>query len=213
MIDIDCIEKQRPQIFKYIIDRFGERYTARVAAYQTLKSKAVIDEIGRALRIDWEETQLDRIIDNAGCEECPWSVKKVDGIKKEFEYDEEATRRKYPDLFYYYDGLLGTFSSLSIHPAGIVISPIPLTETYGTYRKDDDNILMLDMNSAHYVNLAKFDFLALKTLELIDTTCKSIGIPYPVAHKINWNDEMVFKDMLRSPVGLFQFEGEQNCPR
>lgn len=207
-IDIDCIEKQRPQIFKYIIDRFGKRYTARVAAYQTLKSKAVIDEIGRAFRLDWEKDQLDRIIDNRGHEECPWSVKKVDQIKKEFEVDEDGTKRKYPDLFYYYDGLLGTFSSLSIHPAGIVISPIPLTDTYGTYRKDNDNILMLDMNSAHYVNLAKFDFLALKTLELIDTTCKSIGISYPVAHEINWNDKRVFEDMMRSPVGLFQFEGD-----
>lgn len=207
-IDIDCIEKQRPQIFKYIIDRFGERYTARVAAYQTLKSKAVIEEIGRALRLDWEKVcRIDRILKNEDAE-CPWSVKKVDQIKKEFEADEEATKSKYPELFYYYDGLLGTYSSLSIHPAGIVISPIPLTDTYGTYRKDNDNILMLDMNSAHYVNLAKFDFLALKTLELIDTTCKSIGIPYPVAHEINWNDEKVFEDMMRSPVGLFQFEGD-----
>lgn len=31
-------------------------------------------------------------------------------------------------------------------------------------------------------------------------------MPYPKSHEINWNDEAVWKDMLRSPIGIFQFE-------
>ena len=48
-IDIDCIDSDRPKIFKHIIDRFGAEKTARVSAYGTLQDKATIDEIGRAL--------------------------------------------------------------------------------------------------------------------------------------------------------------------
>ena len=50
-IDIDCIEKDRPRIFRYIRDRFGSDKTARVASFGTIQSKGVIDDVGRALSI------------------------------------------------------------------------------------------------------------------------------------------------------------------
>lgn len=57
----------------------------------------------------------------------PWAGKASANIKKEFEADEAAAREKYPEVFYYYDGLLDVAISQSMHPAGIVASPITLT--------------------------------------------------------------------------------------
>ena len=54
-IDIDCIETDRPKIFKYIINRFGERKTARVPSFGTLQEKGTIKGIGNALAKYWEE--------------------------------------------------------------------------------------------------------------------------------------------------------------
>ena len=116
-------------------------------------------------------------------------------------------------MFYYYDGLVGTRVSQSVHPAGMVISPITLNDNYGTFVKDGETCLLLDMDEAHEVGAAKYDFLALKTVKVIRDACNYIGIPYPRTHEVNWYDENVWQDMVRSPFGVFQFEGRQNCSR
>ena len=139
-IDIDVIESDRPAIFKHIVERFGNDNTARVAAFGTLQEKAVIDEIGRALALEWDEKYKDwsPSIKN------PFSLDAVAKIKADYEQDPEATRLANKTLFYFFDGLLGTKISQSIHPAGIVISPITLNDNYGTFNKEGESCLMLD---------------------------------------------------------------------
>lgn len=142
-------------------------------------------------------------------EKNPWVGKISAKIKQEFETNEEAARQKYPDVFYYYDGLIDTAISQSIHPAGIVASPITLADNYGVFKDTDDHIILqIDMECVHEVSLVKYDILGLKNIEIIKDAYNLIGQPYPKAHEINWSDEAVWKDMLRSPVGVFQFEGD-----
>lgn len=142
-IDVDVVYDDRPQIFQYIIDRFGQRKTARVAAYGTLADKSIIDGVCRALA------------KKTGDEK--YSVAGAKKIKKEFESDPEKARRTYPEVFRYYDGLAKTKISQSIHPAGMVISPITLDDHYGVFLKDGEMCLMLDMEEAHEVGLSKYD--------------------------------------------------------
>ena len=197
-IDIDCVESDRPAIFQHIIRRFGADKTARVASFGTIKSKGVIDDVGRALDLQWKQDHPN--------EDSPYSLKNIDRIKKEFDADEEATKQKYPDLFYYYDGLLGAKVSQSVHPAGMVISPIHLPSNYGVFNKDGELCLMLDMDEAHEVGAAKYDFLVLKTVQVIRDTCRYLGRPYPKTHEIDWDDPAVWADMVKSPIGIFQME-------
>lgn len=201
-IDIDCIESDRPAIFKHIIDRFGWNKTARVASYGTIQSKAVIDEIGRALARRWENEY-----GKNDSRENPYSLKNIARIKSEFEKDETGTKEKYPELFYYYDGLVGVKVSQSVHPAGMVISPIDLVSEYGVFEKDGDNCLLLDMDEAHDTGLAKYDFLVLKTVQVIRDCCRYLGQSYPKTNEINWNDEEVWKSMRSDLSMIFQFEG------
>ena len=192
------MESDRPAIFQHIIHRFGADKTARVASCGTIKSKGVIDDVGRALDLQWKQDHPN--------EDSPYSLKNIDRIKKEFDADEEATKQKYPDLFYYYDGLLGAKVSQSVHPAGMVISPIHLPSNYGVFNKDGELCLMLDMDEAHEVGAAKYDFLVLKTVQVIRDTCRYLGRPYPKTHEIDWDDQAVWADMVKSPIGIFQME-------
>lgn len=201
-IDIDCVESDRPAIFKYITDRFGEDKTARVASFGTMQAKGVIDDVGRHLSQKWSETHSDSSGEN------PWSLPRIAKIKSEFDADEEKTKKKYQELFYYFDGLYDTKISQSVHPAGMVISPITLVDNFGVFDKDNENCLMLDMENIHdYTGLAKYDFLILKTVQVIRDTCRYLNRPYPKTHEIDWNDEDVWADMIRNPSGIFQFEG------
>lgn len=136
----------------------------------------------------------------------PWVGKVNTEIKDLFELDEEKARNQYPEVFYYYDGLLDVAISQSMHPAGIVASPITLRDHYGTFLSDGKEILQIDMECVHEAGLVKYDILGLKNIEIIKDTYALIGKPYPKSHEINWDDDAVWKDMLRSPIGIFQFE-------
>lgn len=216
-IDIDCVESDRPAIFKYITGRFGADKTARVASFGTMQAKGVIDDVGRALAIKYEK---DHPVNNIEWDESgsphkvfhkdnPWLLPKIAKIKSEYDADPEQTKQKYAELFYYFDGLYDTKISQSVHPAGMVISPITLEDNIGVFDKDNENCLMLDMENIHdYTGLAKYDFLILKTVQVIRDTCRYLGKPYPKTHEIDWNDEKVWADMIKNPSGIFQFEGK-----
>lgn len=201
-IDIDCIESDRPAIFNHIIEKFGTQKTARVASYGTIKDKKAIEIIGRHLARVW-------LANNSDVENNPWSIKNVAKIKDEFDKSPEVARKKYPEMFYYFDGLQDVKESQSVHPAGMVISPITLYDNFGTFDKDGEICLFLDMDNVHdYTGLAKYDFLVLKTVQVIRDTCRYIGIPYPRSHEINWFDDDVWSSMGKSATCIFQFESK-----
>ena len=200
-IDIDCVDSDRPAIFKHITGRFGKEKTARVASFGTIQDKGVADEVGRHLSLQWAKAHPNE-------KNNPWSIEAIKKIKKEFAADPEKTKAKYPEIFYYYDGLLDTKISQSIHPAGMVIAPITLADNFGTFDKDDDVCLMLDMENVHdFTGLAKYDFLVLKTVQVIRDACSYLNKPYPKTHEIDWFDKEVWASMISNPMGVFQFEG------
>lgn len=200
-IDVDCVDSDRPKIFEYIVGRFGKDFTARVGSYGTMAELSTIEDIAGALRKQWDAEHPNPTCNN------PWSLNTVKAIKAKFNSDPESAKQQYPDLFYYYDGLLGTRVSQSVHPAGMIISPVNLSLEYGVFHKDGELCLVMDMEEAHEVGLAKYDLLVLKTVTVIRDACRLIGIPYPKSHEINWNDQEVWQDMLKSPGGIFQMEG------
>lgn len=201
-IDIDCVESDRPAIFEHITERFGKDKVARVAAFGTMKSKTVIDDVGRYLSSKWLEQHPNKTDEN------PWSLSRIANIKAEFDEDAEKTKAKYPELFYYHDGLLGTKCSQSIHPAGMVISPITLCDNYGTFEKDGETCMFLDMDNVHEVGLAKYDFLVLTTVQIIRDACNYIGTHYPRTYEIDWDDKEVWNDITKDSACIFQFEGK-----
>lgn len=232
-IDIDCIESDRPKIFDYIINRFGKKFCARVSSFGTMAGLGAIDEIGGALRKKWDIANgydsKDKNYDKVS-ELNPYSLKKVASLKKEYSYELDVIKKecgddadlynekfekvidylieKYPAIFKYYRGMVGTKVSQSVHPAGMVISPVELIKNYGVFDKDGYNCLFLDMDECHDVGLVKYDFLCLSNVKIIKETCEMVGIPYPKTHEIDWNDKNVWKDMLTAPAGIFQMESD-----
>ena len=198
-IDVDFSPSQRDLVYKYIMDRFGWEKTAYILAIGTSAEKGTIDDIGRG---------LDLMYTKRG-EQSPYTLGKVAEIKKEYEENQDLTREKYPELFYYFDGMVNTVVSQSVHPAGIVASPISLYDNYGVfYNKDEMRILQIDMEEVHEVSLVKYDILGLKNIEVIKDCCEYANVPYPKAHEINFDDNDVWEDMISCPVGIFQFESK-----
>jgi len=207
-IDVDISPSQRDLVYQYIINRFGIDYTAYILAIGTISDKGTIDEIGRALHYKWLAINKEKIESKELSEiDSPYHSKKMMIIKEEFESNPEYAREKYKDIFYYFDGLLNTSISQSMHPAGIIASPVTLPDNYGTFWSEGKRIVSINMEEVHEVSLVKYDILGLKNIEIIKDTCELIGIKYPLSHEINWQDENVWNDIITSNVGIFQFEG------
>ena len=179
-IDLDIAPTQRHLVYEHIIEEYGADRTAYVLAMGTVSDKGTIDEIGRALSDKWTEEH--------GKSDNPYSLDNIARIKKEYEENQEETKKKYPDIFYYFDGLVNTTISQSMHPAGIIVSPVTLPDNYGTFWNDGKRILTINMEEIHEVSLVKYDILGLKNIEIIKDTCELAHIPYPKSHTVNWQD-------------------------
>lgn len=170
------------------MDRFGHDKTSYILSLGTISDKGTIDEIGRALEIPLNE---------------------VKEIKDLYDKDPDEAKQKYPDVFYYFDGMLNTVISQGFHPAGILASPVTLPDNYGVFQdKDDKTVIYYDMEEVHECGLVKYDILGLKNVGIIQEVYKMLNEHYPKSYEINWDDKKVWEDIKSSPVGVFQFESE-----
>lgn len=198
-IDCDFSPSQRELVYKYIIERFGWKKTAYILAIGTSAEKGTIDDIGRGLDLMYKKNG----------QHSKYNLKYVEQIKKDYEVDPIKAREEYSELFYYFDGMVNTAVSQSMHPAGIVASPITLYDNYGIfYNKDGQIVLQIDMEEVHEVSLVKYDILGLKNIEVIKDCCEYANVEYPKCHTVNFDDDEVWADMIKCPIGIFQFESD-----
>lgn len=226
-IDLDIAPSQRHLVYEHIIEKFGIDKTAYILAIGTISDKGTIDEIGRALNISLDEVKeikelyslyTDTIEDcknkihafeEKGLKEGSVYKECKDKLQKNEKLLDDLKNVKYKELFYYFDGLVGTAISQSMHPAGIIVSPVTLPDNYGTFwSKDGKRIISINMEEVHEVSLVKYDLLGLKNIDIIKDCCELANIPYPKSHTVNWEDEEVWKHITDSPVGIFQFESK-----
>ena len=97
------------------------------------------------------------------------------------------------------------------HAGGVVISPDPLINYTALYREENETTMVsqFDMKDLEKVGLIKFDFLGLKTLTIIDETCKALkkkGHDIDLK-KINLADSKTYQ-LLQSgrTIAMFQLE-------
>lgn len=223
-IDIDISPSQRQLVYDHIVEKFGADKTAYVLAITTVSDKGTLDEICRACGISIPVTKeikreytefADKI---ASLEETIKALKETGRLEKDIQKANEQLsayqkkfdtfkNEKWPEVFKYFDGLVGTAVAQSMHPAGIIVSPVSLPDNYGTFWSEGKRILCINMEEIHEVSLVKYDLLGLKNVEVIKDTCKLAGVKYPKSYEIDWNDQDVWDHLCDSPVGLFQFEG------
>lgn len=195
-IDIDVSPSDRAKVYEHIIKTFGQEYTAYILSADTMVKRGTIDEIGRAFRFEWGEKP-----------DCPYSLSKIDKVKKDFEEDPTVARNTWSKIFYYFDGLTDTVIAQSQHPAGIIISPVNLIDNYSAFFNSKGQVVLpITMEEVHEIGLVKYDILGLQNIQIIRDTYNLVDKPYQKAYKIDWNDTKVWEDMLRSSVGIFQFD-------
>jgi DNA polymerase-3 subunit alpha len=208
-IDIDFCEARRGEVIEYVTRKYGRENVAQIITFGTMKAKAVVRDVGRVLDMSYAE--VDRI-----AKMIPFDLKMtldkalLESPPLQDAYQKEPKVRELVDIS---RRLEGTTRHASIHAAGVVISPQPLTDLVPLFKGNTGDITtQFDMKGVERIGLLKMDFLGLRTLTLIDNCVKMIeaqrGVRVEPA-EIPVDDARTYELFTAGKTsGLFQFESD-----
>jgi len=125
-IDIDFCFERRGEVIEYTRQKYGRDAVGQIITFGTMKSRAVVRDVGRTLGFEPGETdRIAKLIPNAPNQAFTVedAVKKLPEVKTLYEMDQ-----RHRQLFDYSMTLEGLSRHASVHAAGVVIAPGPLDE-------------------------------------------------------------------------------------
>ncbi len=234
-IDIDFCYERRGRVIDYVREKYGRDSVGQIITFGTMKSRAVIRDVGRVLGFEPAETdRLAKLVPNApgSAMTVAEAMEKVTELRDLAREDGRVAR-----LLEYAKVLEGLSRHASVHAAGVVIAPGPLQEYVpvctqsggrgaGANRKgadgngDEDPIVtQWDMNALEQAGMLKMDFLGLKTLTVIYDAVDAVRHRHGVLrHPVTGDEFQRIDDVpLEDPAvydmlshggtsGVFQFE-------
>ena len=217
-IDMDFMQARRGEIIEYVVQKYGREQVAQIITFGSLLAKGVIRDVARVLEMPLSQADtLAKLIPDElgitlngktkGGKTEDGAFQKEPKIKELVESDANAAR-----VWEFAKKLEGLKRNAGMHAAGVVISNEPLWKKTPIYKPsgEENYITQYSLNFLEDIDLIKFDFLGLKTLDVIDSAIKLIRHRY--AKEIDWhaideNDPKVY-DVIQSgeTVGMFQIE-------
>jgi len=206
-IDIDFCERRRGEVIEYVTRKYGRENVAQIITFGTMKAKAVVRDVGRVLDIPYADVDkvaklipatLDMTLEKALEENAPLK-----------ELGEKDPRVK--ELLGIARRLEGMTRHASVHAAGVVIAPRPLTEFVPLYKGQRDEITtQWAMKEIERVGLLKMDFLGLSTLTLLHDAVAQIEATTGThidLEQIPLDDPKTYELFCDAQTyGIFQFE-------
>src|SRR6266702_1622060 len=210
-IDLDFCFERRGEVIQYIRERYGRDSVGQIITFGTLKARAAFRDVARTLRVEPGEVDRFTKLIPAGpgvSTTLADAPERSPELKQLVRQDERV--RKILELGSRIEGLA---RHASVHAAGIVIAPGPLTDYVPVClapQEPDAIITQYDMVALEKVGMLKIDILGLKTLTVIHDAVRMISERHGVAldmDALDLEDAQVYR-MLGSgrTAGVFQFE-------
>ncbi len=204
--DIDFCFERRGEVIEYVMRKYGADRTGQIITFGTLKAKAVIKDVARALDIPFEDA-------NAIAKLVPEDPKMTlaKALEDEPKLKAMAAQERYRDLFEVARKLEHKNRHASLHAAGIVIGKTALTDFVPLFKDPKTGIVATQytMDYLEKCGLVKMDFLGLKTLTLIQHAIELIrkrGIEI-AEDRIPEDDKRTFEMLGEGKsTSVFQFE-------
>ncbi len=227
-IDIDFCYERRGEVIEYVREKYGRDSVGQIITFGTMKSRAVIRDVGRVLGFEPAETdRLAKLIPNApGNSMTVSEAREKIGELREMARSDDRVRR----LLDYAETLEGLARHASVHAAGVVIAPGPLQEYVpvctqsggrgaGSNGDEDTIVTQWDMIALEQAGMLKMDFLGLKTLTVIYDAADAVrqnhgelkhpvtGEAYERIEDVPLDDAAVYEMLAHGGTsGVFQFE-------
>ncbi len=211
-IDMDFADNRRAEMIEYAKQKYGKDRVAQIGTFGTMMAKGSVRDVARAL--GYEYAVGDRIASMIplGSQGMPMTIDHAFELVPELKesYKKEKDVKEIIDLAKKMEGCV---RHISVHAAGIVISPKPLYEFTPVQfdPKGGDVITQYDMYQIEDVGLPKFDFLGIRNLSILADTVKIVQRTKGVSvdlDNVNIEDKKTFELLAKGQTeGLFQLNG------
>ena len=170
--DVDFCQERRGEVIDYVTEKYGETRVGQIATFAQMKAKSVIKDVARCLELPFNEVnELTKLLPNVYKDEKggtkPITIEKAIELEPKLreKRDQNDTYREVIETALKLEGL---YRQAGMHAAGIVIGDTDLWETVPCFKGNDNELVtMFNMTDVEDAGLVKFDFLGLKTLDVI----------------------------------------------
>lgn len=211
-IDMDFADNRRDEVIQYAKNKYGQDHVAQIGTFGTMLARAAIRDVTRALKYPYATGDRIAKLTPFGSQGFPMTLAKALQTTPELKqiYDSEPEVKTIIDQA---RKLEGCVRHISVHAAGVVISPEPLWE-YVPLQLDPKGgkiITQYDMHAVEAAGLLKFDFLGIRNLSILEnavTLVKKFNNIEIDIDKIPLDDKKTFALLARGEtMGLFQLNG------
>jgi DNA polymerase-3 subunit alpha len=218
-IDVDFCFERRGEVIEYVRERYGRDSVGQIITFGTMKARAAVKDVARVLKIPpGEADRITKLIPSGPAYSLtiPDAVKKVDELRELVQ-----SAPVYQRMVELSGRIEGISRHASVHAAGVVIAPGPLSEyvpvctapSRGSGQPAEGEsaiITQFEMGALEQVGMLKMDLLGLKTLTVIHDAVAMIAArtgTAPDMAALTLDDPKVYA-MLRQgrTAGVFQFE-------
>lgn len=203
--DIDFCIEGRQKVKDYVVKKYGAERVSEIIAFDTLKARAAVRDVGRVLGISYQ--LCDRV-----AKQIDFGSNLDEALKESEElsslYRSDRSVKKLIDLARQLEGMP---RHASTHAAGVVISAVPLSDLVPLQKNDETVVTQYTMTVLESLGLLKMDFLGLRNLTIIRDTVNEIRKTEPDfdINAIPTDDKDVYNMLSKGETsGVFQFESE-----
>nr|MBP6975036.1 DNA polymerase III subunit alpha [Candidatus Paceibacterota bacterium] len=218
-IDMDFADNRRDQMIEYSRQKYGADKVAQIGTFGTMMAKGSIRDVARAMGFPYTlGDQISKLVP-MGQQGFAMTIERAILETPELKelYDTNADVKTIIDMAKQIEGCA---RHISVHAAGVVISPIPLSDIVPLQLDPKASeggvgrvITQYDMRSVDENNagLLKFDFLGIKNLsqlsDAVNLVDKIEGIKIDL-DEVPLDDKKTFEMLARGETeGLFQLNG------
>ncbi|HXW53247.1 MAG TPA: DNA polymerase III subunit alpha, partial [Myxococcota bacterium] len=188
--DVDFMQEGRGDVIQYVADRYGRERVGQIATYAALNPKSAVKDVARTLGIPFSEI-------NELTKPMPLLIEgKKPDLKQALEYaprlkEKAKTDPQYRRVLEIATTLEGLYRQAGMHAGGVVIGERDLTEYVPVFLgANGELVTQFDKDKVEDAGLIKFDFLGLKTLDVIAQAEKLVN------RRIDEENRLSQKDIL-----------------
>lgn len=201
-VDIDMSGANRPLVKDYLYNRKDIQSSA-IVTYSKMALRGACRLVAKGLDIPLDiEDIVAKDIEEVKIEHEDETIEVVSTF-----HNIDKWRKKYPEWIELTEKAVGIMQNTSVHACGFVAFDGNIDEEIGTFRNKNSKwvISQNDMKSIDSVNFVKMDFLTVDNVQIISDTEKETGVSLK-NDELNLEDDNVWSEMLKSGLGIFQFE-------
>ncbi len=180
-IDLDIADDRRDDVIKYITEKYGRDKVAQIITFGTMKARAAVRDVGRALGIPYSKCDRIAKMIPIGKQGFNMTIEKALAMTPELAeiYKKDPDTKKVIDIAL---KLEGNARHASVHAAGVVITPTELNDYMPIQREPDGERLItqydmhaLDVNvDSTAIGVLKMDLLGIRNLSILSAAIEIV---------------------------------------